>query len=168
MRHVIPPNFGYVEENLYRCGVPTVLSFPFLERLKLRTVVYLAPDEPSEAFLNFVEDQEIRFVHLGKESIYQSQNPWNPISEDMVIKALKHILDNSAYPLLIMCNQGRHRTGTVVGCFRKLQGWNLTSILEEYRRYAGNKVRILNEQFIELFDIDLCSGAGASTGTRAP
>jgi tyrosine-protein phosphatase OCA1 len=43
----------------------------------------------------------------------------------------------------------------VVGCLRKLQRWNLSSILEEYRRYAGAKVRLLNEQFIELFDTDL-------------
>jgi len=42
--------------------------------------------------------------------------------------------------------------GTVIGCLRKLQRWNLTSIFEEYRRYAGPKVRLLNEQFIELFD----------------
>lgn len=45
--------------------------------------------------------------------------------------------------------------GTIVGCLRKLQRWNLTSIFEEYRRYAGPKVRVLNEQFIELFDTDL-------------
>jgi len=49
----------------------------------------------------------------------------------------------------------RLRTGTVVGCLRKLQRWNLSSIFEEYRRYAGSKVRLLNEQFIELFDTDL-------------
>lgn len=73
--------------------------------------------------------------------------------------------------------------GTVIGCLRKLQRWNLTAIFEEYRRYAGSKVRLLNEQasalcfsviavqhvpmyvvsshncfgmqFIELFDTDL-------------
>lgn len=65
------------------------------------------------------------------------------------------MLDPSNYPLIVMCNQGRHRTGTVVGCFRKLQSWNLTSIFEEYRRFAGPKVRILSEQFIELFDVEL-------------
>ena len=43
----------------------------------------------------------------------------------------------------------------MVGCLRKLQGWNLTSTLEEYRRHAGPKIRLLNEQFIELFDTDL-------------
>jgi len=42
--------------------------------------------------------------------------------------------------MAIMCNLGRHRTGTVIGCLRKLQRWNLTSIFEEYRRYAGSKV----------------------------
>ena len=57
--------------------------------------------------------------------------------------------------MIVMCNLGRHRTGTIVGCLRKLQRWNLTSIFEEYRRYAGPKVRVLNEQFIELFDTDL-------------
>lgn len=44
-----------------------------------------------------------------------------------------------------------------MGCLRKLQHWNLSSIFEEYRRYAGSKVRLLNEQFIELFDTDLVS-----------
>ena len=47
--------------------------------------------------------------------------------------------------------------GTLVGCLRKLQRWNLTAILEEYGRSAGSKVREANEQFIELFDTDLVS-----------
>ena len=45
--------------------------------------------------------------------------------------------------------------GVVVGCLRKIQQWHLSSIFEEYRRYAGTKVRLQNEQFIELFDTDL-------------
>ena len=45
--------------------------------------------------------------------------------------------------------------GAVVGCLRKIQGWHLSSIFEEYRRFAGSKVRLQNEQFIELFDTDL-------------
>ena len=43
----IPPqNFGMVEENLYRCGQPSQLNFPFLEKLQLRKIIWLAPDEP--------------------------------------------------------------------------------------------------------------------------
>lgn len=50
---------------------------------------------------------------------------------------------------------GHGNAGTMIGCLRKLQGWNLTSTLEEYKRFVGPKIRVLNEQFIELFDVDL-------------
>ncbi len=42
-----------------------------------------------------------------------------------------------------------------MACLRKLQRWNLTSIFDEYRRFTKNVSRVQNEQFIELFDIDL-------------
>tara|TARA_B100000524_G_scaffold51256_1_gene24150 strand:- start:1093 stop:1335 length:243 start_codon:yes stop_codon:yes gene_type:complete len=48
MSYLIPPqNFGIVEMDLYRSGQPNRLNFPFLERLSLRKIIYLAPDEPS-------------------------------------------------------------------------------------------------------------------------
>jgi hypothetical protein len=50
------------------------------------------------------------------------------------------------------CNKGKHRTGCVVGCLRKLQHWSQTSAFDEYRRFAGSKARVLDMQFIELFD----------------
>lgn len=43
----------------------------------------------------------------------------------------------------------------VIGCLRRLQNWNLNSVVNEYRSFAGPKTRYVNEQFIELFDIDL-------------
>ncbi len=47
--NVIPPiNFGCVEDGLFRSGQPNALNFPFLERLQLRTVVFLAPEEPNQ------------------------------------------------------------------------------------------------------------------------
>lgn len=61
---------------------------------------------------NFIDDQGIELFHLGKESNLVA-NPWNTISEDMVISALKLILDPKNYPLSVMCNLGRHRTGTL-------------------------------------------------------
>jgi len=153
-RYIPPINFGMVADDLYRSGQPNELNFPFLEKLHLKTIVFLAPDEPSQQLKNFTEEQQINLIHLGVDSLSSSAT-WNPISEDVVISALRLILDTSLYPLAMMCNLGRHRTGTVVGCLRKLQRWNLTSIFEEYHRYAGITVRLVNEQFIELFDTDL-------------
>lgn len=37
-----------VEEDLYRSGQPNELNFPFLEKLKLRSVVWLATEEPNQ------------------------------------------------------------------------------------------------------------------------
>mmetsp|Transcript_12635 Transcript_12635/g.38670 ORF Transcript_12635/g.38670 Transcript_12635/m.38670 type:complete len:196 (+) Transcript_12635:67-654(+) len=150
---LIPPiNFGIVEEDLYRSGMPNELNFPFLEKLQLKTVIYLATEDPSQQFSNFVDDHGIELVPLGVEGNISS---WKPMSEEVVLTALNHILITTNYPLLIMDHHGRHQTGTIVGCLRKLQRWNLTAVFEEYRSFAGNKVRLLSEQFIELFDTDL-------------
>ena len=51
-----------------------------------------------------------------------------------------------------MADSTQHRTGCVVGCYRKLHGWGIFDILKEYRSYAGNKFRPLDEKFIEGFD----------------
>ena len=80
-----------------------------------------------------------------------------------MLEALRFVVEPENYPLLIICTYGKHRSGTVVACLRKLQRWNLTAIFEEYRRYGGNKIRLQNEQFIELFDTDLIE-----TSTTAP
>jgi tyrosine-protein phosphatase OCA1 len=46
---VPPPNFGLVEENLYRSGAPDLLNLPFLETLGLTSIIWLAPEEPDDA-----------------------------------------------------------------------------------------------------------------------
>ena len=64
--YYIPPvNFGMVEDNLYRSGQPGELNFPFLEKLKLKKILYLSNEEPPSAFLNFVTEQGIEFESLG-------------------------------------------------------------------------------------------------------
>lgn len=40
---------------------------------------------------------------------------YDPITEEVVLQALELVISPAASPLMIMCNLGRHRTGTVVG-----------------------------------------------------
>ncbi|KAL5569447.1 hypothetical protein UlMin_026022 [Ulmus minor] len=56
-------------------------------------------------------------------------------------------------PVLIHCKRGKHRTGCVVGCFRKLQRWHLSSVFDEYQRFAVAKARVSDQRFMELFDV---------------
>ncbi|MFQ6650669.1 hypothetical protein Gotur_022815, partial [Gossypium turneri] len=57
------------------------------------------------------------------------------------------------HPVLIHCKRGKHRTGSLVGCLRKLQNWCLSSVFQEYQHFAGIKSRDADMKFIETFDV---------------
>lgn len=61
--------------------------------------------------LDFIDDQEIQLHHLG---VVSSVNAWDPITEEAVLQALDLILNPTNYPMMIMCNLGRHRTGNKI------------------------------------------------------
>ncbi|RKP32195.1 protein-tyrosine phosphatase [Metschnikowia bicuspidata] len=156
---IIPPlNFCSVEKQLYRSGQPSVINQSFLEQLHLKTILWLASEEPMEDFLDYclTNNINIEFVGLINDYSYTSINPWDSLDERTIKKALELICDQTNYPVLVCCGMGRHRTGAVIGCLRRLQGWNLASVSEEYRRFTGARGgRILVELLIESFDI-LC------------
>lgn len=151
---VVPPlNFSPVERNLYRSGQPSALNHSFLQQLNLNSIIWLAIEDPQDNFLQFIEDNQINFFcNLGYDQV--DSNSWDGLSESSIKEALEIIADKRNHPLLVCCGMGRHRTGTVIGCLRKLQGWNLASVSEEYRRFTGPKGgRILVELLIEAFDV---------------
>ena len=45
-----------------------------------------------------------------------------------------------------------------MGILRRLQGWALTPALAEYRQYASPKERVMDQMFIELFDVRNLAG----------
>lgn len=47
----------------------------------------------------------------------------------------------------------QHRTGCVVGVIRKVSGWQLPGILDEYRSYAAPKVRDCDLEYLAKFQI---------------
>lgn len=85
----VPQNFGHVEEGLYRSGQPNELNFPFLEKLQLKAVLYLSPEEPSTEFGNFIADHELQFYHLGVQNARVMPSMTATISEEIVVAALK-------------------------------------------------------------------------------
>ena len=155
MTFVPPVNFGYVEAQIFRSGQPSERNFPFIETLGLKTVLFLSPDPPNQTFTDFLFEHGIHLEHLPPADSLERASEM--VTEGTIVETLKILLNPDYYPVLVCCSVGRHRTGTVIGCLRKLQNWNLTTILAEYRRFAGNKHRLENEQFIELFDTELIS-----------
>lgn len=148
---LVPPlNFAMVDHGVYRSGFPDVYNLPFLEPLRLRSVLCLCPEPYPEANQEFLRTHGIRLFQFGIDG---SKEPFVNIPEDRIREALKVVLDVRNHPVLIHCKRGKHRTGCVVGCLRKLQRWCLTSIFDEYQRFAAAKTRVSDLRFMELFDI---------------
>ncbi|WOL20258.1 putative tyrosine-protein phosphatase [Canna indica] len=170
-----PFNFATVDNGVFRSGFPGSANFSFLDRLKLRSIVwvnrwistvffettyvyfiifglvfrYLCPEPYPEANKLFMESSGIRLFHFGMEGCKEE---FANIPDDKIREALKVVLDVRNHPLLIHCKRGKHRTGCVVGCMRKLQRWCLSSVFDVYQKFAAKKARDSDQKLIELFD----------------
>jgi|SRR5579862_647321 len=87
-------------------GHPLQLNFPFLERLKLRTIVYLADQDYAAENIAWCERYNIRICHIPMQS---AKEPFLENDPDLVAEALALLLDIRNYPLLIHSNKGKHR-----------------------------------------------------------
>ncbi|KAI9344959.1 protein-tyrosine phosphatase [Obelidium mucronatum] len=161
-----PELFGLVESGVYRCSaIIDPIHIPFLKTLGLKSVLVLSQEPPSRPLLLHAEEANIKLNHIGnkaqqqlsinKSALATQPSSWRPLSDEIVKEGIEFVLNIQNHPVLLMCTSGIHETGTFVGCFRKLIGWNFNSIVVEYRCFAGSKSRYLIQQFIELFDTDL-------------
>lgn len=144
-----PENFAPVINRIYRLSFPQVPNFAFLKKLRLRLVLCLIPEEYPKVHQEFFEKEGIQLFQLG---MLGNKEPFVKISSELITDALKIVLDPANHPILIHCNRGKHRTGCLVGVLRRLQGWSLTIIFDEYRKFAAPKERPMDQQFIELYD----------------
>ncbi|KAG0554930.1 hypothetical protein KC19_12G131100 [Ceratodon purpureus] len=124
MSYFVPPcNYGMVEYDLSRSGQCHQLNFPFLERLNLRTVIYLSHDEPSQPFLSFLEDQGIALIRpKGLDADIPESSP---MSEAEVLFALK------VYFSLLLVH--------IIHCSRQLNYKSITELNE--RKRVGSSIK---------------------------
>ena len=146
-----PDNFSMVEEGVYRSAFPRTKHSKFIRNLNLKSVVPLVPEGYPEAMSSFYEKCNIQLLPHGLDG-----NKW-PFKEINILdfRRIMHlILDPTNRPLLIHCNKGKHRTGCVVACLRKIRGWSLSAIFAEYLMFADPKARTEDQRFIEVFELE--------------
>ncbi|XP_059298602.1 tyrosine-protein phosphatase DSP3-like isoform X1 [Lycium ferocissimum] len=147
---VPPSNFSIVEDNcIYRSGFPQPSNFPFLQSLNLRSIIYLCPEPYPEENLEFLRINKIKLFQFGIDG---TKEP-SAISRSAITEALKVLIDVRNHPILIHCKRGKHRTGCLVGCLRKLQNWCHSSVVEEYKHFAGSKWRQTDVRYLESCDV---------------
>lgn len=115
------PNFHKVSNNLYRSAQPTAKGLQNLSATGMRTVVDLR-------WLHS-DRNEIGDTGLGYEHIHMKA--WHP-EEKQVVKFLQIVTDTKKTPVLVHCQYGADRTGTMCAIYRiAVQGWTKEEALKE-------------------------------------
>ncbi|CCF60322.1 hypothetical protein KAFR_0J02580 [Kazachstania africana CBS 2517] len=70
------------------------------------------------------------------------------IKSSCLKKAFRKLLNSDSYNTLLV-----DKTGLIIGILRKIQKWHISSILNEYRLYAGKNQSYYSETFLELIQI---------------
>jgi protein tyrosine/serine phosphatase len=152
MAPVCPPQrFGEVEEGVYRTNSLHPSNLEFVGQLRLKTFVWLSAKKPVRSVREFCAAQSIRLVRF--DSVVALYDDWKPMREELIKEALEIVLDRRTHPVMAGCSSGVHETGTVLACLRRMQYWNLTSILEEMNSFG--QCHYESQQYVELFDVDL-------------
>jgi protein tyrosine phosphatase (PTP) superfamily phosphohydrolase (DUF442 family) len=115
------PNFHKVSAALYRSAQPTAAGMRNLKQLGIKTVVNLR---------SFHSDSdELAGTGLKGEHIYVKA--WHP-EEEEVVRFLKIATDPQRAPVLVHCQHGADRTGTMCALYRvAVQGWTKDEALKE-------------------------------------
>jgi tyrosine-protein phosphatase SIW14 len=144
-----PANFGVIAPSLYRASYPQHCHFEHLADLELKTIITLVPEPLPLEYANFISTNGINHHQIP---ILANKDADVYSDVETINRVLAIMLEPANYPLLLHCNKGKHRTGCMTACFRKVTGWPSEDCLEEYVKYSAPKSRDLDKAFIQRYD----------------
>ena len=115
------PNLHQVSDTLYRSAQPSAEGMQAAKEMGINTVINLR---------SFHSDRdEIGDTGLAYEHIYMKA--WNPEDKE-IVRFLQIITDPKRQPVLVHCQHGADRTGTVCAVYRIfIQGWSKEDAIKE-------------------------------------
>ncbi len=153
------PNLHKINDNLYRSAQPTPSGMQNLKQLGIKTVLNL------RAFHS--DRDEVGTTDLQKEHI--SMKTWHPETED-VIKFLQIVTDTNRTPVLVHCQHGADRTGTMCALYRvAIQGWTKPAAITEMTNggFGFHKIWQNLPKWIETVDVEsIKKTAGITNGIQ--
>ncbi|MBN1910829.1 MAG: dual specificity protein phosphatase family protein [Pirellulales bacterium] len=152
------PNLHKVSPTLYRSAQPTALGMKNLKKLGVKTIVNLR---------SFHSDRdEIGETGLAYEHIYMKA--WHP-EEKEIVRFLQIVTDPKRQPVLVHCQHGADRTGTMCALYRvAVQGWTKDEAIREMTKggYGFHSVWTNLIKWVRELNIDqIKKRAGLETDT---
>jgi len=140
------PNLHKVSDTLYRSAQPTAEGMKNLKAMGIKTVVSLRA---------FHSDRD----EIGQTGLAYEHIPvisWDA-EEDEVVRFLRIVTDATKAPVLVHCQHGADRTGTMCAVYRiAVQGWSKRQALQEMTEggYGFHKVWQNLLRFVDRLDIE--------------
>ena len=140
------PNLHQVSSTLYRSAQPSAEGMRNLQALGIKTVINLRA---------FHSDQdELTGLKLNDEHIFMKT--WHPENED-VVRFLRIATNPERQPVLVHCQHGADRTGSMVAIYRvAVQGWSMDEAVLEMTKggFGFHEVWVNIVPWLHALDID--------------
>lgn len=120
------------EGKVYRCGQLTVAGFTdTIKRFGIKTIINLQDEDPDPTLgkglteAQFCNQMGVNYVYLPPQLVIEG--------EPTTIEQFLAVCDNkNAYPILLHCKAGLHRTGTMAAFYRiEYEGWTPQAAMNE-------------------------------------
>ena len=139
------PNLHKVCDTLYRSAQPTAKGMLNLKKMGIKTILNLR---------SFHSDRdEIGDCRLAYERI--PMKAWHPERED-VVRFLQIVTDSKRTPVLVHCQHGADRTGTMCAIYRvAVEGWTKDEALREMTAGGFGFHKIWEDLPVWIRDLDI-------------
>jgi protein tyrosine phosphatase (PTP) superfamily phosphohydrolase (DUF442 family) len=125
------PNFGSLNDVIWRSGQPTREGYQFLATRGLKTVVNLRQEFPQDKDLI---PEGVQYIHIP---IRDEHAPTDEQAKEIV----KIASDPANWPLLIHCQGGEGRAGTMSAVIRfSLDKWDHNRIMREVNNFRNTRL----------------------------
>jgi protein tyrosine phosphatase (PTP) superfamily phosphohydrolase (DUF442 family) len=155
------PNFHHVSPELYRSAQPTAEGMRNLKQKGIKTVVNLR---------SFNSDRD----ELGKTGLryeHITMKAWHPERKE-IVRFLQIVTDPNQTPVLVHCQHGADRTGTMSALYRiAVQGWTKEEAIREMTGGGFGFHEVWQNLPSWIADLDIESikrDAGIKTGSEPP
>ena len=137
------PNFGKVNETVYRGGQPDEKGFAELSKLGVKTVINLrGDDDKAKREENWATKNGMKFINV-------SLGNWLKPKDEDIEKVVALLNQAENQPVFIHCKRGSDRTGTVIAVYRMMHdNWTAEQAIDEAKSFGFGWWQIWMKEYI--------------------